>query len=283
MRELMSVELNKALKNPWFYIALAIGCALAIWSAATSIETQFHAGLSLSRDEWLGTGATGIYSSWIIVGTGDLFISGIFFLILPLLVLLPYAWSLQTEIQNGVLMHEYVCHTRKEVLTSRYIAAFVSSGLVVAIPLIVNLAVLVCFVPATTPEVMSNIYMGMREEELWSYFYYTHPFIYVILNTIYDFVVAGAWGGFVLAISFFIENRVMLLVGSYVAVLAVDFFNKYMFGILDLQAFNFSLLSLLHAGNSSIFRSALPAMMVPCLLIALAVVFLRWFSRRDLV
>ncbi len=282
MRALVSVELNKAFKNPWFYIAALIGCSLAVASAYMSIQSQYNGGLSAQEDEWLGTGATGAFATWILVGTGDLFVSGVFFYILPLLVLIPYCWSLQTEILSGALAHEYTSHTRRETLAARYIAVFVSSGATAVIPLLVNQVVLMCFVPSSVPEVTSNIYMGMREEEIWTHLYFTWPVLYVAVNVAYDFVLAGMWGGLVLSVSTIIENRVVLLVGSYVAALAIDFANNYIFYILNINGFTFSLLRLFHAGQAG-FRTASPMIAVPLLMAAASAYLLRRFTRKDLL
>lgn len=282
MRELVSVELNKALKNPWFYIAVLIGCSLAVASAYMAIQSNYSAGLSGREDEWLGTGATGVFAAWMLVGTGDLFVSGVFFYILPLLTLIPYCWSLQTEIFSGALAHEYTCRTRRDTLAARYIAVFISSGAAAVIPLLVNLVILMCFVPASVPEVTSNIYMGMREEEIWVNLYFTWPALYVAVNVVYDFVLAGIWGGLVLSMSTVLENRVVLLVGSYVAALAIDFVNNYLFFILNINGFTFSLLRLLHAGQAG-FRTAGPMVAVPLAMAAVSALLLRRFKRKDLL
>lgn len=282
MRALVSVELNKAFKNPWFYIAALIGCSLAIVSACMSIQSHYGGGLSGREDEWLGTGASGAFASWILVGTGDLFVSGAFFYILPLLVLIPYCWSLQTEVISGALTHEYTSRTRRDVLAARYIAVFLSSGATVVIPLLINLATLMCFLPASIPEVSSNIYMGMREEEIWTRLFYTWPALYVAVNVVYDFILAGIWGGFALSLSTVIENRVALLVGSYVAALAIDFVNNYLFFILNVNGFTFSLLHLFHAGQAS-FRSAGPMLAIPLLMALASAYLLHRFARKDLL
>lgn len=283
MKRLVRTELDKALRNQWFVVAVAIATILAVASAGMSIDMQRTFGLSMSQDEWMGMGATGAYSSWVFVGTGDLFVSGIFFFILPLLVTLPYCASLLDEENTGALAHQYANASRRHVITARYIAVFISSGLVAAIPLMVNFAVLLCCVPASTPEVSSNLYMAMVEQELWSGLYYSLPLLYVVANTALDFILAGAWGGAVLAFSTIARGRVELLVGSYLMVLAIDFGSKYLFGLLGVQAVNVSLLSLLHAGNSGIVRTPLPIMLLIVFLFGISVFLLKRFLGRDLL
>lgn len=281
---LVLVELDKAIRNRWFAISLTIALAIATWSAMAAIETH-QASMQVTRtgEEWIGLTATSAYATWIVVGTGEVFRSGIFFFLMPLLVIIPYSWSLGSDRRNGYMAHQLLRCPREMALLARYAAAFITSGLVITIPLIANFIILLCFLPAYTPEVVSNLYMGMLPHELFSREFFTAPGLYVAFSTILDFVICGAWGGFVLACSPCIRNRIALIVGSFILTFVVRLTNQYLFYLLDSAGFNYSITDLLYHGSPTFPREAIPTAVVILSLIAAAFALLCARRKDDLL
>ncbi len=278
---LLRIELDKAVKNRWFAASLAAALFIVLWSAESSVAVH-GIGHQIMQDgnEWAGLTASSAYASWVVVGTGDPFRSGILFFLMPLFVVVPYSWTLRADMDDGSIAQQYVRCPRESVLVARYFAAFITSGLVVAIPLIVSLLVLLCFLPAYTPEVVSNLYIGMQPHELWAREFFTTPLLYVIYNTLLAFALCGLWGGLVLAASTIVRNRIALVVGSFLLTFAIRLINQWVFYILDLSGFTFSLTDLLYHGGSGIFpREAVPAAVVALVMAVGAFILL--FSHKE--
>lgn len=283
MFRLVAVEIDKALKNRWFFIAVAIGVVLAEASAFRCMSAQLNAGLSMSADEWLGTGATGAYTAWLPVATGDFYVSGVFFLLCPLLCVVPYASSLRSEIIDGSLAQQYARANRWQVLVARYAAVCISAGLVVGIPLLVNFATLLCALPASVPEVASNIYIGFRSEEMLSWLYFSHPLVFVAVKTIWDMIIAGVWGGFVLGLSTLIDNRVVLLAGSFVIALVMDYASKWIFLLLDVNGFSLSVIEMLPSVRAGMVSALFPSLALVIVFAFISACLLARQGRRDLL
>ena len=136
---LLRIELDKAVKNRWFAASLAAALFIVLWSAESSVAVH-GIGHQIMQDgnEWAGLTASSAYASWVVVGTGDPFRSGILFFLMPLFVVVPYSWTLRADMDDGSIPQQYVRCPRESVLVARYFAAFITSGLAVAIPLIVS-------------------------------------------------------------------------------------------------------------------------------------------------
>lgn len=221
MRGLMAVELDKSLRNPWLICSVAIGAALSLFAVRSYLAVNVSWQQGVSADEWYGLGAQNAFAAWM--PADGTFESTVFFFVAPLLAVLPYAWSMRTELSSGAISHQLLRARRSEVHAARYAAVFVSSGLAVAVPLLVNLVALLCVLPARVPEAAAGIYIGVGREEMLASLLFGAPSLFVVAKTLLDFLIAGLWGGFVLGLSVLIENRVLLLAGSFLLSVATGF------------------------------------------------------------
>ncbi|MBY4797512.1 hypothetical protein K6V98_03960 [Collinsella sp. AGMB00827] len=87
----------------------------------------------------------------------------------------------------------------------------------------------------------------MHNTEMWAQLFFTHSFMFVLAKTVLDFFLAGLWGVFVLACSTLLENRVILLVSSYVLATIVSYLSNYVFSIMALEGCCIDIASLLRA------------------------------------
>lgn len=286
MKRLLSVELDKAFRNRWFVISLLVGCALACWSATISIDAlltwqQRSEGVEwVLSDEWIGSTMTGAYTDWMLVAGSDPFAAGLFFFIAPMLVVMPYAWSMRTEMMDGYIVQQASRFDVRKIYLCRYLAVFLTSGAVIAIPLILNFLVCLCFIPAYTPDITTNLYLGIDAQELWARELFTTPFLYVVYNTVLDFLLCGLWGGLVLAFSLVVKNRVALVAGSFLLAAAMRVLNDSIFMLLGVHGFRFNFTDILFQGALTYYREGGPIIVLMFIMGALSVT-LFWMRKRD--
>lgn len=231
MTNIYTTEIKKALSTKWFFVALGIGCALAVATFALNAALDFQGqqrGLPLLDRVSMMLGPLSCFKYWIVTDylqpTTDLF-----FLLVPLLAVLPYAWSFASERNTGSIKNALTRTSRKSYFVAKYLATFLSGGLVVMIPIVLNLILCACTMPAYMPDIDAVLYVGIDTTSMWSEIYYNMPLLYCLMFILLNFVFAGLWASVVMSISFYIRNRIALMVGPYLFLIFLKFFEEKLF------------------------------------------------------
>lgn len=224
MWPLIRLEVKRAFRSRAFLAALAVGMALAI---ACGIEgylryNEFVAATGMRQGIYLNQYAHCLWTLWL-PNTVSISLPNVFFFVAPLLVSLAWAWSDVADRRGGWAAGVAVRSTRGAALASKGLAAFLAGGTVVALPLLVNLAVLACLVPAWTPDVNDCQQTGIWERCFASEVFFTSPGLYAALRVGLDFALAGAWSCLVLALSRLVRSRVIAIGLPYVALVFAKF------------------------------------------------------------
>lgn len=283
MYKLLTIEFDKAFRNFWFCAALLIGCAIACSSAAISIF-NYYDWKTLDSGMNLSLGTSGSFSAWIGCGTLDLTtIRDLFFTVAPLLAVIPYAWSLSSEFISGAIIQPYTRSKRLQYLIAKYAATFCTGGIAIAAPLLLNFVVISCFIPGYMPDAGEGLRVPIMADAPFSYLYYNAPIIYVFAYTAHDFTLCGAWAIFVMTLSFFIDNRVILMVTPFIAQYALAYLTGIIFKVFDdARPFSFSIIDLVNpvAGFTADLR--ITGILVIGTL-ALSVLVCLWQIRKDVL
>lgn len=245
MRRLIRLEFSKAFRNKWYVIALltAVGLGVASAIAGTMSAKAWLALKDGGSYEWIVLSTQGSYNNSLLLGS-DVW-REVFFLVLPLLVVIPYSCSLRTEIVDGCLNQVYVRAGRGKYLFAKALAVFCVAGSIVVLALVINFALVSCLLPAYQPEALDSLYNGVAPEEAFaSLLYGTSPWLYLLVNTLVDAALLGSWAVLVLAASSVIDNRVALLAGAFLSVLAAAYLNSVVFGAIGTNGFAFGLIDL---------------------------------------
>lgn len=245
MRALLKTELSKALKNKYFIITLLIATVVALFSAMNQIN--LYAEMSKMVEK--GRGADGsfwknpyypcdtLYTYWISGEVSSAYYA-LYYLLIPLFATFPFGWSYCMELKKGYIKSVVTRVDKKKYFIAKYIAVFVAGGLTVLIPLVINFLTVACFVPATTPSILYDTYTYVRQENLWSVLFYAHPLIYSLLYMLLSFVFSGLIATIALAVTFFVRNRVAVLITPMFLMLCLNFASTYT-TTLELSPLNF--------------------------------------------
>src|SRR5690625_417060 len=191
-KNLLKIELTKAIKNKFFVTTLIIGLVFTLFSAWYRIDLYQYTQWQLNNSGGNQmTQAFNLYNNWIggeAISLGFVF----FFTLLPLLAVMPYGWSYYIENKTGYVKAVVTRSSKREYFLTKYIATFIAGGLVILIPLVVNFVVVALFVPAVTPTISYAVFCLIRKSHMASQMYYTYPILCVLLYLILDFIFAAS-------------------------------------------------------------------------------------------
>ena len=95
--------------------------------------------------------AISLYNVWIGSLVGDLLFTTVFYFILPLAAALPFSFSLLDENRNGYLRQMSLKKGQQRYYLAKYLVTFCSGFLLAVIPLVINIIITACYIPAYTP------------------------------------------------------------------------------------------------------------------------------------
>lgn len=232
MKWIYRIEMRRAFKGKRMAAALGIGMAISICQLAMWLPDN----LTLSK--YNDMDISGLYHpvtvfyGWI----GGITIQWqqyLYFLIIPLLASLPYGASLFDDRKNGYIKSAIIRCGKKDYYCAKWMAVFFSGGCAAVIPLVFNLLVTMMFLSSACPEVTSSVY-SVGSRTMFAGVFYSHPFIYLAIYFVIQFIFAGLFACIALVVSDMTEYRFVVDAAPlivYVFICAVmDLIEKYGWG-----------------------------------------------------
>lgn len=208
VKNVVKLEIKRAICNQRMVAAVFIGCLINI---AHVVQRPYQCYLSNQNMDFLKyplSYPSTVIDTWICADMTSME-SFLFFLILPLLATLPYGTSYFVDKQSGMIKSLYVRVSRREYLVSKYIATFLAGGIVVIMPLIVNLLCCMSLLPNLLPQ---TIYPGnaIDPNTFLCSIFYSFPTLYLVIYLIIDFLLAGIFACIALSCSFITDYRIVV-------------------------------------------------------------------------
>lgn len=213
MGKMIKAEINRSIKSSGMLLSLIIGNAIAIaqivhyqipaykMNQAMDFEKIPILYLYTVSDTWMG--GSPIYLETFL-----------YFLILPILAALPFGTSYFTDNQSGFLKNIYMRTSRKQYLSAKYIATFLSGGTAVTLPLLLNLAVGMVLLPNLVPSVILP-HNGINARNVFCTIYFSKPLLYILIFLCIDFLLGGIWACVALAASFISDYRIVVMISPF--------------------------------------------------------------------
>ncbi len=230
MKNCFFTELKKAFGNKRFWIAVLVGIVISLLLAWKTLERYFEEmrfrqwQIQYSPDDYMNPDLPiyTVYNRWIGGSYGQVELD-IFFLLIPILAILAYAWSYHEEKKSGYIRN-VVCRTgRTAYFFSKYISAFLAGFTAILIPMVCNLMLISAFIPAVAPDVYYDIYNGIMTDNMGFQMFYEMPFLFLILRLTLDCTVGGLSAACVVALTFFIRNKFALMLAPFLALLVIQY------------------------------------------------------------
>lgn len=204
-------EIWKAMHNVYFYVALSVGLFIAVLNAVQNAEVV--ADLT-ERTIWAvekGT-ASGSYDGFSLFVRTLPYVMGNYASILyqfvwPILAAMPFAWSYCVERRSGLYNQIITRGTVGRYIVSKYVAVFVSGGIAVAFPIIVDLLLNALICPMSVIDTCDFL-VAIANGWFFSELYYTDPWAHATIWCVVVFFLGGAVAG----LSFLVGTKIRLKV-----------------------------------------------------------------------
>lgn len=238
----MKVLLKNEIRRMWYsketFCAILLGCGISIWYAAQYIWgiPVYEKGYSFCPESvfyrWIGAFSFPVQSF-------------LYFLILPLLVVLPGGATYHEDRKNQYTVNIYTRCVKWKYLLAKYLAVFFTGGMVFVLPLILSLFLSMAHFPMLCPEPITGI--GPSQLGMMHDLYYSHPWSYVLIFLCIDFLFAGGIAGIALAVTPYVEHKLVVMLIPFILYFSIYCINN-MVGEMD-YAPNYFLISGMSGNN----------------------------------
>lgn len=246
MKVCLKNELTKMFCTKIFWVTLLISIIIC----SINIYENFIIINKLNQKNIIyGYQGINLFVRWINVNMDTLGYVWFFFLF-PLIAVMPYSWSLLEELSIGYAKNIVIRSGRYNYIISKYLVVFVAGGIVIAIPLTINLLLNALICPACVPDVTSmttSIWNG----HLWSELFYTKPWLFSWLTIFMDFLFGGAIACLAMSITFFTKKKVIILLIPILLFVILDYIINLFTPLSEARIYELSPLKLLHASTLS--------------------------------
>ena len=205
MKNILKIELKRAFTGSCFIIALLIGVAISISHFIMDV-------LTYSRTEDLSKPmgiVSGLLAAWM-GGNSYNFQGYLFFLILPILAVMPYVYSYHQDKKYGMIKNMITRTNPVHYYTSKWIAVFLSAGTVIVLPLILNILLFTTVLPSHKPQIAAGIF-SVGNKSLFAEIFINDPLLYIILFFIIIFIYSGLIANIGLIVEFFTDYLFVVL------------------------------------------------------------------------
>lgn len=213
MRRLLKEELGRGFGGIGFRISLLMGGMIAITHVIQYGISNHILLLSMDYDNNSLLYPLTVIENWL-AGNSYNLQSFVYFLLFPLLAVIPYGISYFDDRKKGVLHNIFTRCPRRQYLISKFLVTFLSGGAAVIIPLLLNLLVTMMILPNLIPQ---SILPGNGiNAAKWGYMlYFQNPAGYLAVYLLIDFVFGGLYAVFALAGSFFLKHKIAVAMSSF--------------------------------------------------------------------
>lgn len=227
-------ELKKSIVNIWFILPCILLCLLSGIQNYLKISEYNEIMGEILKSDLSVNPCLHIYTSftmWIGNDTSTVF-STIFFSISPLIAAIPYSWSLCKIIKSGELTSNNIS---SQYYFNKFVSVFISSGLLIAIPLSMNFIVTSLFVPSVTPDSVYDIYYGIFSNDFGGQLFYTLPYVYILSFILLNFVFYGLFGCIGLYVSIFFKRKIVSIITPAIIIYSIELLKKRFFTNLSIE------------------------------------------------
>lgn len=192
-RQIISIELWKAFHNTYFWIAMGVGLIIVYFDVRENYYSIPNITQTLLESIEMGLPISGfqgcsLFLWWISSSMNEY--SSLFYQLFPILAAMPFGWSFSMERRNGLMVQYAIRSGRSMSLFSKFCAVFISGGLVVSVPVLVDLLLNALICPSESLLFFNPITMIFSKTFL-SNLFFTHPWIWSFIWCTVDFI----WGG----------------------------------------------------------------------------------------
>lgn len=194
MKNYIGLELKKVTDSKPYKIALTLSLCIVFWHLISIYGLMQQLYLEAAPGRF--TGKYNLFYWWLAIDCVSLPYF-VFFCLFPLIACLPYSWSYMNERKTRYEQQCIIRSGKRKYYVSKYVAVFISGGVIIAFPLTIDLLIAALFSPAILPDVAFSM-PGFFQNGFLTQLYYSHPWVFCFAFLGMDFL----WGGSVACLSF---------------------------------------------------------------------------------
>lgn len=210
--KMIKIEISRAFNNTLFWIALLIGCAISVSHIITSVVPMLQ---YMDNIVQIGRFPHSVFTK-VLGSEGMSLETVLFYYILPIIAVIPFADSFYTDRKSGYIKNVFIRTKKTNYFVGKYIAVFLSAGVVVCIPLLLNVFFTAAILPSAMPVPELQGLFPIFNFRMWSGIYYSNPYLYIFLYIMLDAVFAGVLALISLSATYFVSNRFMVLLTPFI-------------------------------------------------------------------
>lgn len=224
---LIKTEINKSVRSKYFIIALLLAFIVQLFSffenfefVKTATEKAYEV-IETTDINWRSNNdGTNMYVIWLShEGCSMGFTLAAY--MLPLLAVLPYGWSLFSEMSKGYQNHMLCRGGKIKYFISKYIAVFVSGAAIIAFMLLSNL-MLCALIGEWGPPRCYTQSSAVRHGIIASALYYTKPILAALIWTGIASLWAGALAGLSMLLGQALKRSIFVLAAPLLITVLLD-------------------------------------------------------------
>lgn len=212
---------------------------------------------------------TTLFTSWI--GADHISpAASLFYLLLPLIAALGYGWSYCSECKSGYIKNVTTRTSKTNYFLSKYIAVFLAGGMVVTVPILLNIMAVAVFIPAIQPDVFYDVYYAAHPWSTLTPLFYAHPVVYMLLKIVTTFIFAGLISEICICISFLSKNKFVSVFTPLFLLLFINYLSNTVNNLPQISPIQF-----LHTGKIYVSLSVICLEVVLLFAVSFAVTLVR--------
>lgn len=183
-KQIFRAEWNRMISQKELWIVIVLGCCITFWHF---YQYVWKMGVIIDPYPYQEI-PNGLYKSWIGAATYSMQTNW-YYLTFPLIAVLGYAGTCFDDKKNGYRNLVLLRSAKRTYFHVKSLVVFLSGGIAVSIPLLLNFALTAMMYPALYPDSYESI--GPSIKCVGSFLFYQHPLVYVLLYLLFDFIIAG--------------------------------------------------------------------------------------------
>ena len=220
MKQQLKTEWERMINGRMFWISILVGCVISLVQIVMEViprALNILGGYSGRAGE-----PRSMYMYWMGMNYASPY-KEIFLTILPILAMMPHALSYYMDCNSGYIKSVYTRTKRINYLSAKYIITFVSGGIVIIIPYLLNMLISACMLPALNP-IRNGQYNSAAD--LFQELLYNKPMLYIAVYLVINFVFAGMFATIVLTFTHIIDNIFLVSMMPFIAWYGLTILNK---------------------------------------------------------
>lgn len=215
MKILIKNELERAFRNKWFYITIFICFAISMYGIYTEVipfrkNMDTYINFNVGKYQYP---VPNLYHCWMELKSTSV-VSNLLHFIFPILVCIPYAKSMFTDVDSKYSYNIFVRTDKKKYFLSKLIVQFIVGFTVVLFTMIISFLVTAAIMPVGTPFMSLNY--GKSNIAVLGILFYKAPFFTSVLVMFLQPVFFTIIGCLSYTFAYLLNNEIIVIISPFI-------------------------------------------------------------------